>query len=194
MAKNPCSPLEGEGRSHRTFVRCDPGGVIVHPHSLYPPGLDRCSPHPGATRQPSPCRGGKHEMRRNRFAPLFSATTCCIGIGEIRWIPNIARRPIAVVPGQSRCEALPPGLVMIAARMDCAPTPKKSARIKYSARDSSLLRRTGVTQKTASPKKQACATNCAQIFLSRISEVIHFRLLGSICWRPRYECNCFRFA
>jgi hypothetical protein len=32
-----------------------------------------------------------------------------------------------------------------------------------------------------------------QIFLSRISALIHFRVLGSI-WRLRYERHCFRIA
>ena len=35
--------------------------------------------------------------------------------------------------------------------------------------------------------------NWHQIFLPRISALIHFRFLGSI-WRPRYERHCFRFA
>src|ERR1700730_7953712 len=51
-----------EHRSHRTkqsFVRCDRGGVIVHPQPMHPALL---AAHPGAcrasrnVRRPSPCR------------------------------------------------------------------------------------------------------------------------------------------
>jgi hypothetical protein len=50
-----------------------------------------------------------------------------------------------------------------------------------------------VTQKTTWFVFQRLGHNCPQIFLSRISAVIHFLLLGSI-WRPKYERYCFCFA
>jgi hypothetical protein len=51
----------------------------------------------------------------------------------------------------------------------------------------------GVTQKAALLAKQWLHHGAPQIFLSRISALIHFRLLGSI-WRPRYERHSFCFA
>jgi hypothetical protein len=83
-------PLEGEGRSHwtkRSFVRCDRGGVIVHPQPIHP-ALLASHPTPArvalrATRaDPPPPGEGKQEMRRspvltcNRPAASAEATPC----------------------------------------------------------------------------------------------------------------------